>query len=164
MQQSGKSPPLCDTLRNTHFMWAFNVDCDDPWRCAAGWREFSKLNRGTFRTRGLLFTIKSALELSAVDSRQTSWHTTSLRKKWPGGQEVSASQGLFPAWWGYRHPDTLGTKTQVRPPHRKVLRSLPSCPAAKMTTPLRGFKGLLSALFATFFFFLRFPPRHHSHR
>lgn len=80
-------------------MCALNINCDDPCRCVTGWWEGSKRHEGTFQTWLLLFTTKWDLELSSVVSRRTSWCSTFLQQKWPGGQEVSTSKGLFPAWW-----------------------------------------------------------------
>lgn len=56
-----------------------------------------------------------------------------------GGQEVSTSQGLFPAWWSYTHGKNTLTNGS---PWRSKLRSLCLCRclAAKTTTPLRGFR------------------------
>lgn len=146
MQQSGKSPPLCDTLRNTYFMCALNIGCDNPCRRVTDWWEGSKIHQGTFQT-WWLFTTKRALELSSVVSRRTSWHTTPLQKKRPGGQEVSTSKGLFPAWWSYRQPHTPAIHSHKWDPltARSKLRSLCLCRclAAKTTTPLGGFRAPL---------------------
>lgn len=89
-------------------MCALKVGCDNPCRCVTDGWEGSKLHRGTFQMRWWVFTTKRAVDLSSVVSGHTSWHTTSLQKKWP-----EVKRFLHPRV--YSQPDEV---TPAKHPHK----------------------------------------------
>lgn len=133
-------------------MCALNFGCDHPCRCVTDWWKGSKLHRANFQTQWWLFTTRRALGFSSDVSGRSSWHTTSLQKKWPEGQEVSTSQGLFPAWWSYRHPHALTKHSHKWEPHGP---NWDLCVCADAWQPrqrrLSGVSALLADLLTTFF-------------
>lgn len=143
-------------------MCALKVSCDNPCRCVTDWCEGSKLHRGTFQMRWLLFTTKRALDLSSVVNGHTSWHTTSLQKKWPEVKRFPQGPRV------YSQPDEV-TGTPAK--HSHTWEHWPHgpnwdlCVCADACQPRRrrlsGVSALLSDLLTTFFLFVLFEACHH---
>lgn len=142
MQQSGKSPPLCDTLPSKHFMRSQHQRWESFWV-----RE--RLERGLPTTPGHFSNSLVAVynPMSPWVSRRTSWHATFLQKRWPGGSRGSHIPGSIPSlvkWQAATHTpqNTLNTET-LSPQRPDWDLCVCGCLAAETTTPLRGFQNPL---------------------
>lgn len=141
MQQSGKSPPLCDTLPSKHFMRSQHQRWESFW-------VRDGLERGLRTTPGHFSNLLVAVynPVSPWVSRRTSWPQPFCRRDDQWGQEVPTSQGLFPAWWSDRQPhtpqNTLHTET-LSPQRPDWDPYVCGCLAAETTTPLKGFQNPL---------------------